>query len=164
MWLVKNKIWAGDFKIFVNKPTRNSEGYWEDLSEPNNDRRYGYIIPPLEVATGLTWNDEPIEVSICLQSNSNSEDEEPIYMIATAEEGQSDWYGDYNYGYCPLSKYAHDSTKTEAKQLTGSSHGYGCPGYVVKTTMSYLKEMGWESDYEKYKTTQEVWDYKYRFY
>lgn len=37
MWLVKNKIWAGDYKIFVNKPTRNAEGYWEDLTEFNND-------------------------------------------------------------------------------------------------------------------------------
>ena len=43
MWLVKNKIWAGDYKIFVNKPTRNPEGYWEDLTESNNDRRYGWF-------------------------------------------------------------------------------------------------------------------------
>ena len=163
MWLVKNKIWSGDVKLFVNNPTRNSEGYWEDLSEPSNDRRYGYTIPPQEVTANLTWHDEPIEISICLQSNS--EDDKPIYMIAEAERGERDGYGDFNYGYCPLSKYAHDSTKTESKKLPGNnSHGYGCAGYVVKTTMNYLKQMGWESDYDKYKTSKEVWDYKYKFY
>ena len=36
MWIVKNKIWAGDYKIFVNKPTRNAEGYWEDSTDSNN--------------------------------------------------------------------------------------------------------------------------------
>lgn len=162
MFLVKNKIWAGDFKIFVNRPTRNSEGYWEDLTEPNNDRRYGYIIPPQDAPVNVVWEQEPIEISICLQSNS--EDDEPIYMIAKAEQGDRDWYGDFDYGYCPLSKYAHDSTKTESKRLIGSSHGIGCPGYVIKTTMRYLKQMGWESDYEKYKTTKEVWDNNYRYY
>ena len=25
----------------------------------------------------------------------------------------------------------------------GSPHGYGCPGYAVKTTMKFLKLMGW---------------------
>ena len=55
-------------------------------------------------------------------------------------------------------------TKTESKRLIGSSHGIGCPGYVIKTTMRYLKQMGWESDYEKYKTTKEVWDNNYRYY
>ena len=44
------------------------------------------------------------------------------------------------------------SSKTMPKKL----HGYGCAGYVVKTTMKYLKQMGWESDYEKYKTTEEM--------
>ena len=28
--------------------------------------------------------------------------------------------------------------------------------------MRYLKQMGWESDYEKYKTTKDVWDDKYK--
>ena len=28
----------------------------------------------------------------------------------------------------------------------------------VKTTMKFLKLMGWEEDYEKYKTTEEVWN------
>ena len=160
MWLVKNKIWAGDYKIFTNKPTRNSEGYWEDKTESNNDRRYGYIIPPQTVPVNVTWDNDPLEISI--SPKCNPKDDEPIYMIAKSEKGDMDWYGDFNYGYCPLSKYASNSIMASTKYLPGSSHGYGCAGYVVKTTMRYLKQMGWESDYEKYKTTKEVWDDGYK--
>lgn len=160
MWIVKNKIWAGDYKIFVNKPTRNSEGYWEDLTESNNDRRYGYIIPQNEVPSNVTWEDEPLKITISL--NNDSEDDKPIYMIAKSEEGYRDCYGDFDYGYCPLSKYVSNSNMVLSKTLPKKSHGYGCAGYVVKTTMKYLKQMGWEADYEKYKTTEDMWNNGYK--
>ena len=163
MWLVKNKIWAGDYKIFVNKPTRNAEGYWEDLTETNNERRYGYVIPHNEFSSNITWEHEPLKIIIDLEINFD--DEKPIYMIAEAEEGSKDCYDrDFEYGYCPLSKYATDSKMTSSKPLPKSSHGYGCAGYVVKTTLKYLKLMGWEADYEKYKTTEEMWNGGYKNY
>ena len=52
---------------------------------------------------------------------------------------------------------------TETKKLDGSPHGYGCAGYAVKTTMKFLKLMGWEDDYEKYKTTEQVWNATHLF-
>lgn len=81
-----------------------------------------------------------------------------IYMKARSDEGDADWYGDFNYGSCPLSKYKTNSNLWESKVLEGSSHGFGCPGLVVKTTMAALEAMGWESDYEKYKTDKANWD------
>ena len=160
MWLVKNKIWAGDYKIFVNKPTRNSEGYWEDLSESNNERRYGYIIPHNEVPSNITWTQETLKIIIDLEEIFD--DEKPIYMIAKSEEGSRDCYGDFDYGYCPLTKYATDYDMVSSKPLPKKTHGYGCAGYVVKTTMKYLKQKGWESDYEKYKTTEDMWNNGYK--
>ena len=160
MWIVKNRVQAGDYKIFVNKPTRNAEGYWEDSTESNNDRRYGYIIPPNEFPCNITWTQEPLKIIIDLEENFD--DEKPIYMIAESEEGSRDCYGDFEYGYCPLSKYATDSNMTSSKPLPKKTHGYGCAGYVVKTTMKYLKQMGWESDYEKYKTTEDMWNNGYK--
>lgn len=158
MWLVRNKIWAGDYKIFVNKPTRNEEGYWEDLTELGKDRRYGYIILENQRPVDISWEDEPKRVCICLDNKLEDIVDEPIYMIAHSEKGPRDWYDDYNYGWCPLSRYACNSVMSQSKELPGSSHGYGCAGYVVKTTMKYLKMQGWESDYEKYKTSEEVWN------
>ena len=89
MWIVKHRVWVEDYKIFVNKPTRNAEGYWEDST---------------------------------------------------------------------------DSNMTSSKPLPKKSHGHGCAGYVVKTTLKYLKLMGWRSDYEKYKTTEEMWNNGYKSY
>ena len=160
MWIVKNRVQAGDYKIFVNKPTRNAEGYWEDSTESNNDRRYGYIIPPNEFPFNITWTQEPLKIIIDLEENFD--DEKPIYMIAESEEGSRDCYGDFDYGYCPLTKYATDYDMVSSKPLPKKSHGYGCAGYVVKTTMKYLKQKGWESDYEKYKTTEDMWNNGYK--
>ena len=53
---------------------------------------------------------------------------------------------------------------TSSKPLPKKSHGHGCAGYVVKTTLKYLKLMGWRSDYEKYKTTEEMWNNGYKSY
>lgn len=94
---------------------------------------------------------------------NNTEDDKPIYMIAEAEKGDRDYYGDFNYGFCPLRKYASGSKMTETKKLDGNPHGYGCAGYAVKTTMKFLKLMGWEEDYEKYKTTEQVWNSAHLF-
>ena len=38
--------------------------------------------------------------------------------------------------------------------MSGSGHGYGTAGIVVKTTEDFLNMMGWEDDL-KYKTTRE---------
>lgn len=62
---------------------------------------------------------------------NNTEDDKPIYMIAEAEKGDRDYYGDFNYGFCPLAKYACESKMTETKKLDGSPHGYCCAGYAV---------------------------------
>ena len=78
---------------------------------------------------------------------------EPAHKIYT---------NDFDYGYCPLTKYATNSNMESSKTLPKKSHGYGSAGYVVKTTMKYLKQMGWESDYEKYKTTEEMWNKGYK--
>ena len=100
-------------------------------------------------------------MKITIGLKNDSEDDKPIYMIAESEEGSKDCYdGDFEYGYCPLSKYATDSKMTSSKTLPTNS-GHGCAGYVVKTTLKYLKLMGWESDYEKYKTTEEMWKNKF---
>ena len=47
---------------------------------------------------------------------NNTEDDKPIYMIAEAEKGDRDYYGDFNYGFCPLRKYASGSKMTETKK------------------------------------------------
>ena len=92
-----------------------------------NERRYGYIIPQNEVPSNVTWEHEPLKIAISL--NNDSEDDKPIYMIAKSEEGYRDCYGDFDYGYCPLSKYATNSNMVLSKTLPKKSHGYGCAGY-----------------------------------
>ena len=128
------------------------------MAETNNDRRY--IIPHNEVQSNITWTQETLKIIIDLEEIFD--DEKPIYMIAKSEEGSRDYYGDFDYGYCPLTKYATDYDMVSSKPLPKKSHGYGCAGYVVKTTMKYLKQKGWESDYEKYKTTEEMWNNGYK--
>lgn len=63
MWIARNNILDKDLKIFTHKPTRNPDGYWEDLEviEYDKNRRYGFIVPNSDI-TGdhtITWEDEP---------------------------------------------------------------------------------------------------------
>lgn len=119
------------------------------MTESDKDRRYGYIIPHHEVPSNVTWEHEPLNITISL--NNDSEDDKPIYMIAKSEEGSRDCYGDFDYGYCPLTKYATNSNMVSSKTLPKKSHGYGCAGYVERMTNNYLviggakfsKKHGW---------------------
>lgn len=77
MWIVRNKVWGGNIRLFVNRPTRNLlGGYWEDLSFPddydNYNRRYGYTIPEKDGPTYMLWKNEPIEVCFkCISGEFN---------------------------------------------------------------------------------------------
>lgn len=82
--------------------------------------------------------------------------EEPkyIYLFNKSDRDDSDYYGDYNYKYNPLSKYKVNCKLFESAYFYNSPHGYGVAAIAVKTTLEALKLLGWESDYEKYKSDE----------
>lgn len=86
-------------------------------------------------------------------------DSEFIYMKDWSFEGPRDWYGEFNYSGTNLDKYISKSKLWEYKVDPGYSKGSGHAAVAVKTTMENLKLMGWEDDYEKYKCTEERYNY-----
>ena len=72
-------------------------------------------------------------------------DDEKVKLHAYSEEGDRDWYGDFNYGDNPLDHY-HNSKVCTVKRYGGSSHGFGTAEIEVETTMGFIKMMGWEDD------------------
>lgn len=77
-----------------------------------------------------------------------------IYLLCYSEHGERDWYGDFNYLSNPLSKYVVCTKQCETNTLSGSGHGYGVAGYIVKTSKDFIELMGWEDDL-KYEITRE---------
>lgn len=77
-----------------------------------------------------------------------------VYLLCYSEESDSDWYGDFNYYANPLGKYVSCTKQCETYELTGSGHGYGVAGYIVKTSKDFIEFMGWEDDL-KYEITRE---------
>lgn len=77
-----------------------------------------------------------------------------IYLLCYSEQGERDWYGDFNYLSNPLSKYVACTKQCETNTLSGSGHGYGVAGYIVKTSRDFIELMGWEDDL-KYEITRE---------
>lgn len=75
MWIARNNILDKDIKIFTHKPTRNTNGYWEDLKVINYDenRRYGFIISIDDIVGDhtITWEDEPKEITINVPIKEN---------------------------------------------------------------------------------------------
>lgn len=87
--------------------------------------------------------------------NTNEENNDKyIYLYQESYKGDRDWYGDFNYGPNTLSKYSSCKKQCECYELEGSGHGYGCAGWVVKTTKEFIEMMGWEDDL-KYKCTRD---------
>ena len=77
-----------------------------------------------------------------------------VYLLCHSEEGDRDWYGDFNYYANPLDKYVSCTKQCETDELNGSGHGYGVAGYIVKTSKDFIEFMGWEDDL-KYEITRE---------
>lgn len=86
-------------------------------------------------------------------------DKEYIYMKDWSHEGPRDWYGEFCYSDTNLDKYISNSKLWEYKVDAGYLKGSGHAAVAVKTTMENLKLLGWESDYEKYKCTEENYNY-----
>lgn len=83
---------------------------------------------------------------------------EIIYMKDRSHEGPRDWYGEFCYSGTNLDKYISESKLWEYKVDPGYSKGSGHAAVAVKTTMENLKLIGWESDYEKYKCSEESYN------
>jgi len=77
-----------------------------------------------------------------------------VYLLCYSEQGDRDWYGDFNYLPNPLSKYVACKKQCETDTLSGSGHGFGTAGYIVKTSKDFIQLMGWEDDL-KYEITRE---------
>jgi len=77
-----------------------------------------------------------------------------VYLLCYSEQGDRDWYGDFNYLPNPLSKYVACKKQCETDTLSGSGHGFGTAGYIVKTSKNFIELMGWEDDL-KYEITRE---------
>ena len=77
-----------------------------------------------------------------------------VYLLCYSEQGDRDWYGDFNYLPNPLSKYVACKKQCETDTLSGSGHGFGTAGYIVKTSKDFIELMGWEDDL-KYEITRE---------
>lgn len=99
-------------------------------------------------------NDKDLDLFCQIIKEKNEENDKYIYLACESERGDSDWYGDFNYLSNPLSKYWACKKQCECYGMSGSSHGYGTAGIVVKTTEDFLNMMGWEEDM-KYETTRE---------
>lgn len=99
-------------------------------------------------------DDKDLELFCKKIEELNKSNQNYIYLSCESETGDRDWYGDYNYLPNPLSKYTSCKKQCECYYMSGSGHGYGTAGIVVKTTEDFLNMMGWEDDL-KYKTTRE---------
>jgi hypothetical protein len=80
-----------------------------------------------------------------------------VYLVCRSQEGNADWYGDFNYYDNPLEKYISCKKQCETEILRGSGHGFGVPGVKVKTTKEFIEMMGWEEDL-KYQITEEQYN------
>lgn len=73
------------------------------------------------------------------------QDDEQVVLYCKSEKGPSDWYGDFSYMDNPLEHY-QKSKMCEVEYDEASGHGWGIAGITVRTTMSFIKMMGWEKD------------------
>ena len=83
----------------------------------------------------------------CKEGNDGDDcaKDEHVILEADSKEGDADWYGEFSYRDNPLEHYAN-STKCTVHKYAGSGRGYGIAKIRVETTMSFIKEMGWEED------------------
>ena len=71
--------------------------------------------------------------------------DEQVVLYCKSEKGDRDWYGDFSYMDNPLEHY-QKSKMCDVEYDEASGHGWGIAGITVKTTMSFIKMMGWEKD------------------
>ena len=88
--------------------------------------------------------DEPNKVPEETKEDPDYQDRDVI-LEAYSEKGDSDWYGDFNYGYNPLGRYSN-SKHCKVTRYNGSIHGFGTARIRVETKLSFLQLMGWEDD------------------
>lgn len=74
------------------------------------------------------------------------ENEEKVVLEANSKKGDRDWYGDFNYYENPLSHYSNCKMCAVTKYSDDSGHGYGIAKIRVKTTIDFIKMVGWEKD------------------
>lgn len=74
------------------------------------------------------------------------ENEEKVVLEANSKKGDRDWYGDFNYDENPLSHYSNCKMCAVTRYGDNNGHGYGIAKIKVKTTIDFIKMMGWEKD------------------